>query len=95
MCAIPIFYAVIGTYAFRLRFFAESIRKRTYHPSFSDTARMITTVIADAISGLFNPAQELALSPLAVAFLVGYGVELFFRFLDTLLNAFGTGKLAK
>ena len=29
-------------------------------------------------------------SLLATAFLVGYGVELFFRFLDTLLNAFGS-----
>ena len=93
--AIPIFYAVLGAYAFRLRLFADTIRKRTYHPSFSDSARMITAVIAGAISGLFNPAQGLTLSPLAVAFLVGYGVELFFRFLDTLVNAFGIGKPAK
>ena len=28
------------------------------------------------------------LSPLAVAFLVGYGVELFFKLLDTLIASF-------
>jgi hypothetical protein len=87
---LPILYSWLGAYAYRLRLFADTIRRRTYHPSFSDSARMITAVIAGAISGLINPAKGLALSPLAVAFLVGYGVELFFRVLDTLVNAFGS-----
>jgi hypothetical protein len=91
---------LLGAYAFRLRLFGETLRKRTFHPSYADSARMITAVIAGAISGLFNPAQGLSLSPLAVAFLVGYGVELFFKLLDTLTNAFGspgitTSKLVK
>jgi hypothetical protein len=90
--ALPIVYAWLGAYAYRLRLFSETIRKRTYHPSFADSARMITAVIAGAIVGLFNPAQGLSLSPLATAFLVGYGVELFFRFLDTLISAFGSGR---
>ena len=88
--ALPIFYALLGAYAYRLRLFAETIKKRTYHPSFSDSARMITAVIAGAICGLFNPAQGLTLSPLATAFLVGYGVELFFKLLDTMIGAFGS-----
>jgi hypothetical protein len=92
--ALPIVYALLGAYAFRLRLFAETIKKRTYHPSFSDSARMITAVIAGAICGIINPAKGLALSPLATAFLVGYGVELFFRFLDTLINAFGSPPVA-
>jgi hypothetical protein len=91
---LPIVYALLGAYAFRLRQFGDTIRKKTYHPSFSDSARMITAVIAGAIAGLFNPAQGLALSPLATAFLVGYGVELFFKFLDTLINAFGSPPVA-
>ena len=93
--ALPIIYALLGAYAYRLRLFSETIRKRTYHPSFSDSARMITAVIAGAISGLLNPAQGLSLSPLATAFLVGYGVELFFKFLDTLINAFGSPPVAR
>ena len=88
--AFPILYALLGAYAFRLRLFVDTIRNRTYHPSFADSARMITAVIAGAIAGLFNPATGTALSPLATAFLVGYGVELFFRFLETLLIAFGS-----
>jgi Na+/H+-dicarboxylate symporter len=47
---------------------------------------MITAIIAGAIVGLFNPNNGVSLSPLATAFLVGYGVELFFRFLDTMIN---------
>jgi hypothetical protein len=87
--ALPIFYAWLGAYAFRLRVFGEMIRNLTYAPSFADSARTIMAIIAGAIAGLFNPAQDLALSPLATAFLVGYGVELFFRFLDALIGAFG------
>ena len=84
--ALPILYAWLGAFAYRLRAFGETIRHKTYHPSFADSARMITAVIAGAIVGLFNPSQGISLSPLATAFLVGYGVELFFRFLDTLIN---------
>jgi len=84
--ALPILYAWLGSFAYRLRTFGETIRHKTYHPSFADSARMITAVIAGAIVGLFNPSQGISLSPLATAFLVGYGVELFFRFLDTLIN---------
>lgn len=84
--ALPILYAWLGAFAYRLRSFGDTIRRKTYHPSFADSARMITAVIAGAIVGLFNPGQGITLSPLATAFLVGYGVELFFRFLDTLIN---------
>jgi hypothetical protein len=88
--ALPIAYAWLGALAFQLRLFGDTIRKRNYHPSFADSARTITAVIAGAIAGLFNPAQGTSLSPLAVAFLVGYGVELFFRLLDTILSSFGS-----
>ena len=84
--ALPILYAWLGAFAYRLRTFADTIRHNSYHPSFADSARMITAVIAGAIVGLFNTSQGISLSPLATAFLVGYGVELFFRFLDTLIN---------
>ena len=89
--ALPILFALLGAFAYRLRLFSDTIRKRTYHPSFADSARTITAVIAGSIVGLFEPLQGTSLPPLGVAFLVGYGVELFFRFLDNLTNAFGAG----
>jgi hypothetical protein len=92
--ALPVLYAWLGAYAYRLRRFGETIRNSTFHPSFADSARLITAIIAGAVAGLFNPARNLAVSPLAIAFLVGYGVEIFFRFLDASLTAFGNGASA-
>ena len=92
--ALPILYALLGAYAYRLRLFSKTVKDKTYHPSFSDTARMVTAVIAGAIAGLFNPAQDLALSPLATAFLIGYGVEMFFKFLDSLVAGFDSSSNA-
>ncbi len=80
---------MLGAYAFRLRHFAGTIGERTYHPSFADSAKVITAVTAGATCGLFNPARGLGLSPLATAFLVGYGVEPFFKFPDALADSFG------
>ena len=88
--ALPILYALLGAYAYRLRQFSETVRNRTFHPSFADLARLITALIAGTVAGLFNPARDLAVSPLATAFLVGYGVEIFFQFLDTSLSAYST-----
>lgn len=75
---LPIAYALLGAMASRLRTFAETIRKRTYDPSYADSARLIAAAIAGAIISLFNNfTQGVSLSPLPVAFLVGYGVEIF------------------
>ena len=89
---LPIVYALLGAMAFRLRTFVDTMRKRTYHPSYADSARLIAAVIAGAIISLFNGfTQGISISPLAVAFLVGYGVEIFYTFLDTILASFGSG----
>ncbi len=91
--ALPVFYALLGAYAFRLRLFGDTIRKRTYHPSFADSARMITAVIAGAIVSLFYPAQGASLSPLAISFLIGYAVEVFFKLLDGAINSLGSSSV--
>ena len=87
---LPVLYALLGAYAYNLRDFSERVKRRTYHPSsYANSARTIAAMTAGAIISLFNNfGQAAALSPLAVAFLVGYGVEVFFAFLDTLLAAF-------
>ncbi len=92
---LPILYALLGAYAYRLRLFAETVRTRTYHPSFSDSARLITAIIAGAVAAIFKPIGNLSGSPLAVAFLLGYGVEFFFKFLDSILGALGEHALRR
>ncbi len=90
---LPVLFSLLGAVAFSLRDYSTRVRARTYHPSYTNSARIIVAVIAGAIIGLFsNITQEWNLPPLAVAFLVGYGVEIFFTFLDSMLVAFGAKK---
>lgn len=86
-CCLPILYALLGACAYALRLLSQQIRARTYTSTCADFARIIIAVIAGLVVGLFNNfTQGISLSPLAVAFLVGYGVEIFFSFLDTFLE---------
>jgi hypothetical protein len=73
-----VLYALLGAVAYDLRDFSERVRRRSYYPSYSSVARIIAASTAGAIISLFNDfGQSIALSPLALAFLVGYGVEAF------------------
>jgi hypothetical protein len=87
---LPVLYALLGACAYNLRDFSTRVKRRTYHPSsYANTARTIAAMTAGAIISLFNIFnRDNVLQPLAVAFLVGYGVEVFFAFLDSLLIAF-------
>jgi hypothetical protein len=84
---LPILYALLGAYAYALRALSEQTTARTYHPSYAAFARTIIALIAGLVVGLFsNFTQGISLSPLAIAFLVGYAVEIFFSFLDAFLE---------
>ena len=84
---LPILYALLGACAYALRSLSQQIIARTYTPTYADFARIIIAVIAGLVVGLFNNfTQGISLSPLAVAFLVGYAVEIFFSFLDAFLE---------
>jgi hypothetical protein len=84
---LPILYALLGACAYALRSLSQQILARTYTPTYADFARIVIAVIAGLVVGLFsNFTQGISLSPLAVAFLVGYAVEIFFSFLDAFLE---------
>ncbi len=62
---------------------------RTFTPSAANSARFLIAAIGGTVIGLFTSfGQQVSASPLAVAFLVGYSVEVFFAFLEGLINAF-------
>jgi hypothetical protein len=95
-CILPVLYAVLGACAYLLRLFEEQIRKRTF---IADThaARFFIAAIGGLVVGLFNNfnvAEGGSLSPLGLAFLVGYAVDVFFSFLEGLLQAFGRQRTA-
>jgi hypothetical protein len=90
-CILPVLYALLGTCAYLLRSFKRHIRNQTFIPSYANFARFIIAGIGGAVVGLFNNfsvTQGVTISPLAIAFLVGYAVDVFYAFLDGLLQTF-------
>jgi uncharacterized membrane protein len=90
-CILPALYALLGTLAYLLRSFEQQISTRTFIPSQANFARFFIAGIGGVVVGLFNNffiTQVASVSPLAIAFLVGYGVDVFFAFLEGLLQTF-------
>jgi hypothetical protein len=90
-CILPVLYALLGTCAYLLRSFEQQWSARTYIPSVAHSARFLIAGIGGAVVGLFNNftiTKEATIPPLALAFLVGYAVDVFFSFLESLLQAF-------
>jgi hypothetical protein len=96
-CILPALYALLGTCAYLLRSFEQQIANRTFTPSVANSARFLIAAIGGAVVGLFNNftiGQGASISPLAIAFLVGYAVDVFFTFLEGMLQAFTKGNSA-
>jgi len=90
-CLLPILYALLGTCAYLLRSFEEELKTLTFvSSSKANWARFLIAGIGGSVVGLFNftITQGASISPLAIAFLVGYAVDVFFSFLEGLLQTF-------
>jgi hypothetical protein len=91
MCILPVLYALLGTFAYLLRTYERRVSTRSYVRSATDSARFVTAAIGGAVVGLFSNftlGQGNKVSPLAIAFLVGYAVDVFYAFLETLIQSF-------
>ncbi|MGA2355146.1 MAG: hypothetical protein ABSG02_11655 [Terriglobales bacterium] len=94
-CILPVLYALLGTCAYLLRTFEQQMAIRTFMPSVANSARFLIAAIGGAVVGLFNNfniTQGATIPPLAIAFLVGYAVDVFFTFLESLIGAFTKNK---
>lgn len=90
-CLLPVLYALLGTCAYLLRNFEKQMALRTFTPSAANSARFLIAAIGGAVVGLFNNftiTEGASIPPLAIAFLVGYAVDVFFAFLEGLLQTF-------
>jgi hypothetical protein len=90
-CILPVLYALLGTCAYLLRNFEQQMTTQTFIPSVANSARFLIAAIGGAVVGLFNNftiSQGASIPPLALAFLVGYAVDVFFAFLEGLLQSF-------
>jgi hypothetical protein len=101
-CVLPMMYAILGTLAYLLRTFDRQVAARTFTGNGRHTARFATAAIAGMVVGLFNfdiapltttnATHTPAVSPLAIAFMVGYAVDVFFNFVETLVTAFARSR---
>ncbi|HTA40850.1 MAG TPA: hypothetical protein VK789_00305 [Bryobacteraceae bacterium] len=90
-CLLPALYALLGTCAYLLRTFEQQMAAKTFVPSTADSARFLIAAIGGAVVGLFSNftiGQAASIPPLAIAFLVGYAVDVFFAFLEGMLQPF-------
>jgi hypothetical protein len=90
-CILPVLYALLGTCAYLLRSFERQMATCTFIPSVAHSERFLIAGIGGAVVGLFNNfamGQGASIPPLAIAFLVGYAVDVFFAFLEGLLQSF-------
>ena len=93
-CLLPMLYALLGACAYLLRMFSTELNSRTFSPSYAISARFFIALIGGMIVGLFGNISGTSLSPLALAFLVGYAADVFFSFLEGLLQNFRKPKAA-
>jgi hypothetical protein len=90
-CVLPVLYALLGTCAYLLRTFEQQMATRTFMPSIANSARFLIAAIGGAVVGLFSNfaiGQGASIPPLAIAFLVGYAVDVFFAFLEGVIQSF-------
>jgi hypothetical protein len=90
-----VLYALLGACAAVLRAFSKQVEARTFAPSYATPARFVIAGIGGSVVGLFNNVaigQGLSLSPLAVAFLIGYATDIFFSFLEGSTQNLDRGK---
>ena len=94
---LPMIYGLVGACAFVLRRLSSEIRQLTF--SESSTVQYLLRIVLGALAGITvgwffkpEPSQELitSISPLALAFVAGYSVELVFTAMDRIISAFSS-----
>lgn len=87
---LPLFYGLLGAYAYVLRVLFEDIRTITY--SLDSDIRYILRINLGALAGLtvgllnIGSGGGLNLSPLALAFIAGYSIEFVFTAIDRFIG---------
>jgi hypothetical protein len=86
---LPILFGVIGAVAYIIRSISDQIRTATFSSTspIRHIMRVALGALAGIVVGLFGElSNQLSLSPLAIAFLAGYGAEAVFSMFDGLIQ---------
>jgi hypothetical protein len=91
---LPMLYGLLGSLTYILRTLSMEIHDVTFTRASADRYSLrwpLGMLAGVTVSLFFDPTQFVglaAITPLAIAFLAGYGVELFFTGLDGLVRTF-------
>jgi hypothetical protein len=88
-CFLPTLYALLGACAYLARRYEAQLKARRFTGAESPWVRIIIAIIGGLVVGLFAKfagGEGVVLPPLAIAFMVGYGADVFFVFLDGILQ---------
>lgn len=85
---LSIVYALLGAFLYGFRSASDLIHRKEYVPSVAHGTRYFIAAIGGLVVGLFASAlpQTTLLPPLLLPFLVGYGVDALFAWLDRLIG---------
>jgi hypothetical protein len=90
-CFLPMLYALLGACVYLARRYEGQMKSSTFTGAEKPWVRIFIAGIGGLVVGLFakfGADQGASLPPLAIAFLVGYGADVFFVFLDGFLQMF-------
>jgi len=88
---LPILFGTLGAVAYVIRTISDQIKTTTFasNAPVRNLTRAALGALAGVVVGLFSGlSSQLSLSPLAVAFLAGYGVEALFSMFDGIIGRF-------
>ena len=88
---LPILFGAIGAVAYVIRTISDQIKTSTFASSspVRHVMRAALGAMAGLVVGLFSDlSTKFSLSPLAIAFLAGYGVEAVFSMFDSVIDKF-------
>jgi len=95
---LPVLYALLGAVAYLLRSYQQQLKDRTFTGADNHVSRFVIAAIGGGVVGLFTNFTSgngaASISPLAIAFLVGYATDVFFSFLDSFVQTFNRGSAA-
>jgi hypothetical protein len=85
---LPVLYAMLGAFLYTFRSWCEKHRKGDSFQSPDRTSRFLMAGIAGIAIGALNDLfpKEVLFSPLALAFIVGYAIDVFTSRLDVLIE---------
>jgi uncharacterized membrane protein len=93
---LPVLFGTMGAVAYVIRTISDQIRTTTFSSNspIRHVMRVALGALAGLVIGLFTGlSAQLSLSPLALAFLAGYGVEAVFSTFDGIVAKFRDAKV--